>query len=93
MAEEIQRSRGPPTSPKENVMTPAGLAPAPVAVFTCSREARRLIESGLKAAHRSLSGPCEVETSMFACDRAARWIPDFAHAHDQLFNCRRLPQV
>ena len=54
-------SQGPPTSPKEN-MTPAGLAPAPVAVFTCSREARRLIKSGLKAVHRSLSGPREVET-------------------------------
>ena len=37
--------QGPPTSPKEN-MTPAGLAPAPVAVLTCSREARRLINVG-----------------------------------------------
>ena len=54
---------------KEN-MTPAGLAPAPVAVFTCSREARRLIKSGLKAAHRSLSGPREVEKLILACDRA-----------------------
>jgi hypothetical protein len=53
-------------------MTPAGLAPAPVAVFTCSREARRLIESGLKAVHRSLSGPHEVERLMFACDRFLR---------------------
>ena len=55
---------------KKTVMTPAGLAPAPVAVFTCSREARRLIESGLKAAHRSLSGPHGVQRLMFACDRA-----------------------
>jgi hypothetical protein len=44
------------TSPKEN-MTPAGLAPAPVAVFTCSREARRLIKSGLKGVHGSPKRP------------------------------------
>ena len=48
--------KAPPTSPKEN-MTPAGLAPAPVAVFTCSREARRLIKSGLKAVHGSPKRP------------------------------------
>ena len=69
---------------KEN-MTPAGLAPAPVAVFTCSREARRLIKSGTEGRAPQPKRPArgrEIDSRLRPGD--ARWIADLAHAHDQI---------